>query len=188
MPVVGARSANKVRRIRLDTKKDRAMADTLVPFALQGSGSGVKQTIAIDNSSLSFAAEGHRAFGGTDSAPSPLDYALAALSSCTQVTGQIVAGQNPAAKLGRWDISVKAHLDGAVLLGGGEGVSNFRDVDILIAVDTNLADADFAAFAKEVEHRCPVTQLFRRSGVTVTTRWSAKPLANPANADLRLAS
>jgi putative redox protein len=163
-------------------------ASTLVPFALLGSGEGVKQTVAIEGSPLSFAAEGHRAFGGTDSAPSPLDFALGALTSCTQVTGQIVASGNPKIALGRWEVAVKANLDGAVLLKGGEGVSNFRDVDLAISVETNLDDDAFARFAKEVEHRCPVTQLFRRSGVSVTTRWTAKPLAEVGAELTRLAS
>jgi uncharacterized OsmC-like protein len=163
-------------------------ASTLVPFALLGAGEGVKQTLAIEGSPHSFTAEGHPAFGGTDSAPSPLDFALGALTSCTQVTGQIVASGNPKIALGRWEIAVKANLDGAVLLNGGEGVSNFRDVDLAVSLETNLDAAGFAKFAKEVEHRCPVTQLFRRSGVAVTTRWSAKPLA-AQNAELtRLAS
>ena len=163
-------------------------ASTLVPFSLSGSGQGVKQTIAVDGGPLAFAAEGHHAFGGTDSAPSPLDFALGALTSCTQVTAQIVASQKPAISLGRWDIAVKAHLDGAVLLKGGEGVSNFRDVDLTIAVETNLHGADFTAFAEEVEHRCPVTQLFRRSGVSVTTRWHARSLSHAVEVETRLAS
>jgi putative redox protein len=136
-----------------------------------------------EGSPLSFAAEGRRAFGGTDSAPSPLDFALGALTSCTQVTGQIVASGNPKIALGRWEVAVKANLDGAVLLKGSEGVSNFRDVDLTVSVETNLDGDVFARFTKEVEHRCPVTQLFRRSGVLVTTRWTAKPLA-VAGADL----
>jgi putative redox protein len=163
-------------------------ASTLVPFALLGAGEGVKQTLAIEGSPHSFAAEGHRAFGGTDSAPSPLDFALGALTSCTQVTGQIVASGNPKIALGRWEIAVKANLDGGVLLNGGAGVSNFRDVDLAVLVETNLDDDAFAKFAKEVEHRCPVTQLFRRSGVSVTTRWTAKKLAQHSAEITRLAS
>jgi putative redox protein len=163
-------------------------ASTLVPFALLGAGEGVKQTLAIEGSPHSFAAEGHRAFGGTDSAPSPLDFALGALTSCTQVTGQIVASGNPKIALGRWEIAVKANLDGAVLLNGGAGVSNFRDVDLAVSVETNLDDDAFAKFAKEVEHRCPVTQLFRRSGVSVTTHWTAKKLAQHSTEITRLAS
>jgi putative redox protein len=161
---------------------------TLVPFALVGSGEGVKQKVAIDGSPHAFAAEGHSAFGGTDSAPSPLDFALGALTSCTQVTGQIVASGNPAIALGRWEVAVKANLDGAVLLKGGEGVSNFRDVDLTVSLETNLDDNAFTKFAKEVEHRCPVTQLFRRSGVSVTTHWSKKPLAQHGAELTRLAS
>jgi putative redox protein len=162
-------------------------ASTLVPFALHGKGQGVKQDVAIDGGPLSFAAEGHSAFGGTDSAPSPLDFALGALTSCTQVTGQIVASGDQAIKLGRWNVAVKANLDGGVLLNGGPGVSNFRDVDLSVAVETNLDERGFAKFVEEVEHRCPVTQLFRRSGVKVTTHWTAQPLANAA-AKLSLAS
>jgi uncharacterized OsmC-like protein len=161
---------------------------TLVPFALLGRGEGVKQTVAIEGSPLSFAAEGHRAFGGTDSAPSPLDFALGALASCTQVTGQIVASGNPKVALGRWEVAVKANLEGAVLLNGAGGISNFRDVDLAISVETNLDHDAFARFAKEVEHRCPVTQLFRRSGVSVTTRWTAKKLAEVGAELTRLAS
>ena len=171
-------------------------ASTLVPFALSGSGQGVKQTIAVDGGSLHFAAEGHHVFGGTDSAPSPLDFALGALTSCTQVTAQIVASQRPTVTLGRWEIAVMANLDGGVLLNGGggvllnggDGVSNFRDVDLTIAVETNLGTADFTAFTKEIEHRCPVTQLFRRSGVTVTTHWKAEPLGGVQEVETRLAS
>ena len=149
-------------------------ASTLVPFALDGHGEGVKQTVAVEGGSLRFAAEGHRACGGTDSAPSPLDFALGALTSCTQVTGQIVASGKAGVSLGRWEVAVRANLDGAVLLHGGEGVSNFRDVDLTVSVETNLDGAAFDAFTEEVEHRCPVTQLFRRSGVAVRTHWTAK--------------
>jgi putative redox protein len=113
---------------------------------------------------------------------------LGALTSCTQVTGQIVAGGNPKIALGRWEIAVKANLDGAVLLNGGAGVSNFRDVDLAVSVETNLDDDAFAKFAKEVEHRCPVTQLFRRSGVSVTTHWNAKKIAQHSTEITRPAS
>jgi putative redox protein len=113
---------------------------------------------------------------------------VGALTSCTQVTGQIVASDNPKIALGRWEVAVKANLEGAVLLNGGEGISNFRDVDLAISVETNLDDDAFARFAKEVEHRCPVTQLFRRSGVSVTTRWTAKKLAEVGAELTRLAS
>jgi putative redox protein len=104
------------------------------------------------------------------------------------VTGQIVASGDTNIALGRWEVAVKANLDGTVLLKGGEGVSNFRDVDLAVSLETNLDGDAFAKFTREVEHRCPVTQLFRRSGVSVTTRWTAKPLAEQSAELTRLAS
>lgn len=153
---------------------------TTIPFKLVANGSGVKQTLAIDGSPHGFAVEGHRAFGGTDSAPSPLDYALGALTSCTQVTSQIVASQNPAIRLGTWHIELTAHLDNGVLVFGEQGVSNFSDVHLDIAVETNLGPSEFDAFTTEVERRCPITQLFRGSGVRFTSAWTRRALSEAA--------
>jgi putative redox protein len=50
------------------------------------------------------------AFGGSDSAPSPLHYALAALGSCNQVTASLVA-RDLGIRLGSWSISVQGDLD-----------------------------------------------------------------------------
>lgn len=153
---------------------------TTIPFKLIANGAGVKQTLAIEGNPHGFAAEGHRAFGGTDSAPSPLDYALGALSSCTQVTSQIVAAQNPAIRLGAWHIELAAHLNNGVLVFGEDGVSNFSDVHLDIRVETNLGPTEFAAFTAEVERRCPITQLFRGSGVRFSSAWTRLALSEAA--------
>lgn len=163
------------------------MTSSIIPFKLTGSGRGVKQDIEIDGSPLRFSAEGHRSLGGTDTAPSPLDYALGSLTSCTQVTARIVASQNSAIELGQWHISLEARFDSSVLVSGAAGVSNFRDVDLTIDVETNLSGRDFAEFTAEVERRCPVTQLFRGSGVTLNSKWSAVPLAALAEAGRKVA-
>jgi putative redox protein len=155
-------------------------ASTLALFKLRGVGEGVKQRVTIEASPLTFTAGGRRAFGGADSARSPIDFA--------QITGQIVANSNPAIALGRWEIVVKASIHQAVLIKDGDGLSNFRDVDLAVSVQTNLEPDAFARFAREVDERCPVAQLFRRSGVGVTTRWTAKQLAKAGAELTRLAS
>ena len=152
------------------------MSATLIPFALTTDGTGVLQHVAVSGGDLRFSAEGHKSFGGTDSAPSPLDLALGALTSCTQVTSFIVASQRNAT-LGAWKIDLKAHFDAEVLATGAQGVSNFRDVHLTIEVETDLSGKDFEAFSADVERRCPVTQLFRGSGVAFSADWTAKPLA-----------
>jgi len=149
------------------------MASTFVTFRLTGEGSGVAQTVREDGSHHVIQTDAHPAFGGHDSAPSPLAYALAALTSCTQVTSQIVA-RDLGLTLGQFSVTVDAKLDPTVLATGAEGVSNFSRLTLDVAVETDAATDEFAHFGREVERRCPVTQLFRRSGVDVTTSWTPK--------------
>jgi uncharacterized OsmC-like protein len=148
------------------------MSAQFVRFRLIGEGVGVAQTVREDGSPHMIQTDAHSSFGGRDTAPSPLAYALAALTSCTQVTSQVVA-RDLGLWLGRFHVSVDAKLDPTVLATGAEGVSNFTSVDLKATVETDAAADLFQRFGSEVERRCPVTQLFRRSGVTVTTTWVA---------------
>jgi uncharacterized OsmC-like protein len=145
----------------------------LVTFRLTGTGSGVAQTILEDGSPHVIKADAHPAFGGADTAPSPLAYALAALTSCTQVTSQIVA-RDLGLTLGHFTVAVDAKLDPTVLATGAEGVSNFKRLTLDVTVETDAEPALFARFTSEVERRCPVSQLYRRSGVEVTSHWTAQ--------------
>ncbi len=153
----------------------------LVTFRLNGQGRGLAQTVREEGSAHVIQTDAHPAFGGGDSAPSPLAYALAALTSCTQVTSQIVA-RDLGLRLGAFTVSVDAKLDPTVLATGAEGVSNFTRLTLVAAIETDAAPAQFAHFGAEVERRCPVTQLFRRSGVAVTTEWRPLELAPVAAA------
>jgi uncharacterized OsmC-like protein len=148
----------------------------LVTFRLTGEGTGVAQTIHEEGSPHVIRADAHPAFGGADSAPSPLAYALSALTSCTQVTSQIVA-KDLGLSLGHFTVALDAKLDPTVLATGAEGVSNFTRLTLDVTVETDAAPELFTRFGSEVERRCPVTQLFRRSGVAVTTHWQAKAVA-----------
>ena len=68
------------------------MAKQTVPFVVSAEGTGVAQTLTVAGDSQHvFTADTYPSFGGQDSAPSPLAYALGALTSCHQVTGSIVA-------------------------------------------------------------------------------------------------
>lgn len=140
------------------------MSATLISFDLTGEGLGVEQDISIGESTLIFSSEGHRSFGGTDSAPRPLDLALGSLTSCTQVTSHIVTSQKSGIRLGRWKVGVEARLDAAVLVTGAGGLSNFRDVHLDIEIETNLRGQEFEDFAAEVERRRPVTHCLVEAG------------------------
>lgn len=149
------------------------MSAQFVRFRLVGEGAGVAQTVREDGSPHVIQTDAHPSFGGNDTAPSPLAYALAALTSCTQVTSQLVA-RDLGLSLGRFTVAVDAKLDPTVLATGAEGVSNFTTVVLEASIETDAAPALFQRFGSEVERRCPVTQLFRRSGVAVTTVWTAR--------------
>jgi uncharacterized OsmC-like protein len=152
------------------------MPGTIIPFELHGTGSQVLSTVAVGASGHKVTMEGHPAFGGTDSSPSPLDLVLASLVACTQVTGTIVATGMSGVELGGWDISLKSNLDNSVLVFGEQGISNFGDVSVSVSVQTNLSDDEFTHLTDEIERRCPITTLFRGSGVDYTTTWTNIPL------------
>jgi uncharacterized OsmC-like protein len=154
---------------------------SVLQFHLHGRGAGVLQTLSIENSKHAIRVEGHPAFGGKDSAPSPLDYALASVAACNQVTSVIVA-RELGVELGAFDIDVRAELDNSVLIFGVDGESNFSRLFLEVVVETNADDATFQKLAREVERRCPLTRLFAGSGVDVVSAWRNASLAAIARA------
>ncbi|MEH3078641.1 MAG: hypothetical protein PGN11_18595 [Quadrisphaera sp.] len=59
---------------------------------------------------------------------------------------------------------------------GAEGNANFDRVAVTVTVETDAADDVFETFHAETERRCPVTQMFKRSGLAYTSEWSKAPL------------
>lgn len=110
-------------------------------------------------------------------ASSPLDQVLGAFVACNQVTSAIVA-QGQGIELGRFSGRVEAELDNSVLVYGAEGNPNFSRVALTVELETQLDDAAFDVFVAEVTRRCPLTQLFVRSGVEVTTDWKNRVFAS----------
>lgn len=150
---------------------------TVVPFVVTGSGTGVAQD--LEAGGHRFSTDAYPAFGGKDEAPSPLFYALASLSSCNQVTAALVA-KDLGVTLGAWSFEVTGDLDTAVLVAGEEGNANFDKVSVRATVETDADEATFARLVSETERRCPVTQLFKRSGTEFDNRWTPAPIKVPA--------
>jgi len=151
-------------------------APSLIPFVIHGSGSGVAQTIVAEGQAgHTFQADAYPSFGGQDSAPSPLFYALGALSACNQVTASLVA-RELGIRLGHWQFDVRGDLDPSVLATGAEGNANFSRVAIEVRVETDASEAQFARLVSETERRCPVTQLFKRSGLALHNQWTRRAL------------
>ena len=150
--------------------------ETVVPFVVNSEGTGVYQTLtAVGDAGHTFAADAYPAFGGADSAPSPLFYALGALTSCNQVTASLVA-KDLGVRLGKWTFEVRGDLDTAVLVGGEQGNANFDRVEVRATVQTDATPEQFDTLVSETARRCPVTQLFERSGLELVNDWTREAL------------
>jgi putative redox protein len=148
--------------------------ETLATFSVSSIGTGVAQTVRPGGSTHVIPVDAAPAFGGRDSAPSPISYALAALVSCSQVTAQIVA-KDLGIKLESFAFELAADLDTAVLVGGSRDAdANFERVSVDATIRTNATPEQFAALKLETERRCPIYQLFARSGVELVTNWRAE--------------
>lgn len=147
-----------------------------VPFVVAGRGTGVAQEITVQGDQAhEFRSDTYPAFGGADAAPSPLAYTLGALTSCNQITAQLVA-QDLGIALGEFSFHAQGDLDPSVFVGGAEGNANFDAVTVEASVQTDAEGEAFERFTAELERRCPVTQLFRRSGIEYSSSWKALPL------------
>jgi uncharacterized OsmC-like protein len=150
--------------------------ETLATFTVSSTGTGVAQTVRPGGSTHEIRVDAAPAFGGHDSAPSPISYALAAFVSCSQVTAQIVA-KDLGLRLESFAFELSADLDTAVLVGGSHDAdANFERVVVAGTIRTDATPEQFAALKAETERRCPVYQLFARSGVDVVTNWRAEPI------------
>ncbi|MEI4274094.1 OsmC family protein [Klenkia sp. LSe6-5] len=149
---------------------------TVVPFTHHAEGSGVGQRVTVGgDAGHEFDVDTYPAFGGRDASPSPLSYALGALSSCNQITASIVA-KELGVTLGAWTFDVQGDLDTAVMVGGEEGDANFDAVSVRATVQTDADEATFEQLRTETERRCPVTQLFQRSGLQYSSDWTRAAL------------
>jgi uncharacterized OsmC-like protein len=149
------------------------MTSSVVPFVVHAEGTGVAQTLTAGKHV--FHTDAYPAFGGADTAPSPLFYALGALTSCNQVTASLVA-KDLGITLGSWTFDVQGDLDTSVLVGGAVGNANFDRVQVRVTVETDAGEEQFAQLIAETERRCPVSQLFIRSGLEFSNDWTRIPL------------
>lgn len=108
--------------------------------------------------------------GGTNTAPSPLETVLVALAGCD---GVIING---CAKAMGFEYSgVDFECTGQIDVRGPRGVPGirpyFEKIDLTITLHTDEPDDRIEKLKKNVEHRCPVTNLIRAAGVELTVEW-----------------
>lgn len=115
------------------------------------------------------------ALGGSDRAPNPVEYALAALATCQEITYWLHAA---ALGIPLNDVSVK--LEGTIDLRGffaaAEGVRpGFRDIRGTVQFDSTASAQELRRLKQVVDAHCPVLDLFRNP--TPVTLELIEPLA-----------
>ncbi len=112
--------------------------------------------------------------GGTDSAPTPLETALAALVGCE---GVIIKGVAQA--IGFAYDRAEFRCEGVSDLRGARGVRgvrpHFQSVDLSITLTTDEPEDRVAKLVRNVEQRCPVMNLFKAAGVDMIVHWTTRP-------------
>jgi uncharacterized OsmC-like protein len=106
----------------------------------------------------------------TDTGATPLETTLAALLGCE---GVII--NRCAEAMGFAYSAVDLEADGTVDQRGSRGVGGvrpyFQSVRMRVRVHTEESDDRFARLRRNVEHRCPVMNLFRAADVALEVRW-----------------
>ncbi|KAK4140712.1 OsmC/Ohr family [Dichotomopilus funicola] len=165
-------------RLFSSTPHQSAPRSDILPVQVAGTGTGTLQHVTVPGKSYAFVSDTYPVLGGADSAPSPVVYALASLSACNQVTGHVVA-RDHGITLGKWNVEVDGQLPTGVLVQGlreeDVGGPNWEAVSLRVRVQTDVdgekEGEKWERFVSEVERRCPITRLFRDSGLKYESTW-----------------
>ncbi|MGF1587514.1 MAG: OsmC family protein [Bacteroidales bacterium] len=95
--------------------------------------------------------------GGTDVAPNPVEYVLAAFAGCLNVMGHLVAGEMGFG-LRSLKIDIEGSLNPAKLFGKSEeDRAGYKEIVIKLTPDCDAGDDTLSKWLHAVETRCPVS-------------------------------
>ncbi|RIK87045.1 MAG: osmotically inducible protein OsmC [Hyphomicrobiales bacterium] len=140
----------------LAAEPDRAQATFTARSRL---GDGVDSRVAVRQ--FDVAVDEPQALGGTDTAPNPVEYILAALGSCQEITYRLYADA-----LGIPVNGVSVRLDGTVDLRGLFNVDKsvrpgFQNIVAEVTIDSPAPDRDLDRLKRIVDSHCPVLDILQ---------------------------
>ena len=101
--------------------------------------------------------------GGTDSAPNPVEYVLAAFAGCLNVMGNLIA-KEMAFELRGLDIRIRGELNPARLFGTSDADrAGYKSITVEMIPDCDADAATLEAWLHAVEARCPVSDNVQNS-------------------------
>lgn len=97
------------------------------------------------------------ALGGTDVAPNPVEYVLAAFAGCLNVMGHLVA-KEMGFELKNLKIEMEGNLNPARLFGkSDEERAGYKNIVVKLIPETEADESILEKWLHEVELRCPVS-------------------------------
>ncbi len=95
--------------------------------------------------------------GGTDSAPNPVEYVLAAFAGCLNVMGNLVASEM-GFELRNLKIEIEGNLNPAKLFGkSDEERAGYKTIVVKMIPDCDASEETLQKWMHAVENRCPVS-------------------------------
>lgn len=95
--------------------------------------------------------------GGTDTAPNPVEYVLAAFAGCLNVMGNLIA-KEMGFELRGLDIRIRGELNPAKLFGTSDAErAGYKQLRVEMVPDCDADPDTLAAWLRTVEARCPVS-------------------------------
>ncbi|TVR67947.1 MAG: OsmC family peroxiredoxin [Spirochaetaceae bacterium] len=95
--------------------------------------------------------------GGTDAGPNPLEYELASLAGCINVTGHLVA-REMGLTISDLKMTLSGTLNPARFMGRGEEErAGFKEIAVVLELSGVTDAAQLEAWRAAVEERCPVS-------------------------------
>ncbi|MDR3468980.1 MAG: OsmC family protein [Xanthobacteraceae bacterium] len=122
-------------------------------------GDGLNSTVAIRQ--FSIGVDEPAGLGGKDTAPNPVEYVLAALGSCQEITYRLYADA-----LGIPLNGVSVRLTGAIDLRGFFNVEQsvrpgYQKIEAEVVLDSPASEKDLARLKEIVDRHCPVLDILR---------------------------
>ncbi len=105
--------------------------------------------------------------GGTNAGPNPLEYELASLAGCLNVTGHLVAGEM-GLTISNLSMELSGTLNPARFMGRGEEErAGFKEITVSVSLEHDGDEAALETWLRAVEDRCPVSDNLS-SGTTLS--------------------
>lgn len=108
--------------------------------------------------------------GGSNQGPSPVESAVAALSSCVSIIIRVIAGRH-GFNVSSICTSADTVMDMRGILFVEETDTPFASIELAVDLEAELTDQELQTLKDEVRKFCPLYRLFSQAGTGISESW-----------------